>query len=445
MKPVRLIPTRDQAEAIHAITNTKSGAALCTAGLGAGKTLTAVEVAKRLSARSVLVVCPLGTRVGWEETFTRQGVNLPIHRVDSTDAGKKALASLLAGEAGVFLVGREYIRRLPTDKMKPDFCVVDEVHFMQNKDSVSFKRMMKVKAKFKLGLSGTPFRNKFTGAWAVTRWLWPTDVDRSYWRWVAEWCRTEYDHFTFNNQKVVGERKPGAYVAQLPCYVQFESKVGEAVTETRYVDLTPTQRLMYDQMEADGLAWLQENPLVADLPIVQRTRLRQMTLGTVTFAEDGSIDFEDDCKSSKIDALKEILADLDDEPVLILTDSQRFARVVTHRLGKQAREWSGKVSTSTRETLKKNFGKDFRYLVATIGSIAEGVDGLQHVCSNVVWLSKSEDGIMNEQALGRLVRTGQKNQVTSYEIVANNTYDTGILNGLLEQALEMRKITRGRS
>lgn len=438
----RLTPTTDQYQAIKTIARTTSGAALCTAGLGAGKTLTAVEVVRERDPRTVVVVCPLGTRVGWEQTFKRQGIDLPVHRVDSTKRGKEALASLLADEAGVYLIGREYVRRLPTEKMRPDMCIVDEVHFMQNKDSVSFKKMMRMKAGFRLGLSGTPFRNKFEGAWAVTRWLWPTEVDRSFWRWAVQWCRTIYDVWSYNNKKIVGERVPGAYVAQLPCYVQFETKVGEAVTEYRYVDLTPAQRKMYEQMEANGLAWLKENPLVADLPIVQRVRLRQMTLGTVTFAEDGSIGFEDDCKSSKIDALKEILADLEGEPVLILTDSQRFAEVVTKRLGAKAREWSGNVTTKSREELLRTFAKDYQYLVATISSIAEGVDGLQHECANVVWLSKSEDNTMNSQALGRLVRTGQTRQVTSYEIVANDTYDVGILSRLVEQELEMRRVLR---
>src|SRR5690606_29519947 len=92
----------------------------------------------------------------------------------------------------------------------------------------------------------------------------------------------------------------------------------------------------------------------------------------------------------------------------------------------------------------RDFGKNFQWLVATIASCAEGIDGWQYVCANVVWLSKSEDGIMNQQALGRLVRTGQTRQVTSYEVVANDTYDTGQLSKSLEEEIAMRKVLRGR-
>lgn len=460
----RLTLTPEQEALVERLAAEPTRAALNASEVGTGKTVTSVELVKRLGVRTVLVVCPLSTRIGWERTFKRQGVDLPTKRIDSTKNGKQALTDLLSHEAGVYLIGREYIRRMDTTKMAPDICIYDEVHAIQNRNSVGFKKMMKVKAGYRLALSATFARNKFEGSWAVTRWLWPKIIDNSFWRWSVEWCRTQYDPYSYNNKKIVGERIPGSYVAQLPCYVRMESSIQDAVTETRYVELAPAQRRMYDQMEADSLAWLKENPLEAELPVSQRTRLRQMTLGTPEIVgtklvsrtktdpvtgekikykvEVDDVDFLEDCKSTKLDALKEILSDLDDEPVLILTDSQRFARVTVARLGNQAREWSGQTSQEGREHLLEIFNKDYRYLVATIGAVAEGLDGLQNECSNVVWLSKSEDRVLNEQALGRLVRVGQKRQVVSYEILAVNTYDEGVFSRLVEQELEMRKVMR---
>lgn len=460
----RLTLTPEQQAIVNRMSVEPTKAVLNASDVGTGKTITSVELVQRLGSRTVLVVCPLSTRVGWERTFKRQGVDLPIKRIDSTKSGKEALSELLMNESGVYLVGREYIRRLDTHKMKPDILIYDEVHAIQNRNSLGFKKLMKAKPTYRVALSATFARNKFEGSWAVTRWLWPDLVDRSFWRWSVQWCRTKYDAYAYQNKKIVGERIPGSYVAQLPCYVRLESKIADAVTEIRYVELTPAQRKMYAQMEEDCLAWLKENPLVAELPVSQRTRMRQMTLGTPEIVgtkivtrtktdkitkkkikykvEVDDVDFLEDCKSTKLDALKEILSDLDDEPVLILTDSQRFASVTVARLGKHAREWSGQTSQAEREHLLETFNKDYRYLVATIGSVAEGLDGLQHECANVVWLSKSEDGVLNQQALGRLVRMGQKRQVVSYEIVAVDTYDEGTLDRLIEQELEMRKVMR---
>lgn len=435
----KMTPTDEQERVIKTLLDSPTRSALLAGAMGSGKTLMATEVALRMSAEVVVVIAPLSTRVGWERTFRQQGWEHPIRRVDSRKEGKEALAALENSEPGVYLFGREYARKIQWKNIYSCITIYDEVHAIQNRKSKTFQNIQTVKTGYKLALSGTPFRNKFEGAWAVTRWLFPKEVDRSFWRWSVAWCRTEYDPFTYNNKKIVGERYPGKYVKSLPCYARIESNIREAVTEKRYVELTPAQRKMYNQMEEDMLVWLDENPLVADLPVTQRIRLRQMALGTVTFDEEGSIEFDLDCKSAKIDALKDILSDLEGEPVLILTDSQKFARVVAHRLGDKAAEYSGKTSQKVREQIVKKFGTDVQYLVATIGAVGEGLDGLQHVCHNVVWLSKSEDGILNDQALGRLVRTGQTEQVVSYEIIAENTYDEGQFSKLLQDKLEMRR------
>lgn len=421
-------------------------------------TLIAVESALRLGTEVLLIVCPLNTRTGWERTLRLQGWEHPIHRVDSKKAGKAAYEALKASEPGAYLVGREYFRRLDWDKVKPDFTVVDEVHFAQNRKTKSFEKLRSLKHGRKLALSATPFRNRFEGAWTVTRWLWPDKVDRSFWRWAAVWGKMEYDPFSRMGKKMVGESKPGAYVASLPSYIYLESDIAEPLTEVRHVELNRAQRKHYNEMENEALTWLGDNPMVATLSITQRIRLRQMTLGvpTVTWYEDpdtgerkADVTFDLDTPSAKIDALKDIIKDLDDdEPVLILLgDSERFADVVVHRLGDKAVKFTGKTPQRKREEILETFGKPGGpvYLVATVPTISEGVDGLQHVCNTVVWLSKSEDGILNEQASGRLARTGQTKPVHSYEIVAEDTYDENILSKLIQDELDRRETLRGKS
>jgi SNF2 family DNA or RNA helicase len=201
---------------------------------------------------------------------------------------------------------------------------------------------------------------------------------------------------------------------------------------------------MYTEMESNLVTWLGDNPMVAELPITARARLRQITLGTPTFNAEGEVDFDINSKSSKIDALKEIISDLDDEPVLIFTHSQRFCPVVVHRLGNRAVEWSGKTSARERERILSQFGtrNGPRYIVATIAAIGEGVDGLQDRCNTEVWLSRSDDRIINEQAGKRLHRRGQKRAVRSIDIIAPNTYDEGILSGQVRQALAMNESMR---
>jgi superfamily II DNA or RNA helicase len=202
-------------------------------------------------------------------------------------------------------------------------------------------------------------------------------------------------------------------------------------------------------LEKDLLVWLGDNPLVVEVPVAMRVRLRQITLGVPTLADDGSIVFADDCVSSKLDELFEIISDSPKgEPMLILTHSQKFARVTVKRLQKAglvAVEWSGAVPQKVRDSHLEDFiAGEIQFIVAVISAIGEGTDGLQEACSTVVWLSKDDNRLLNEQASGRLDRQGQKGSVISYEIIAEDTYDEGQLSKLVRDQLAMNNSLRNK-
>ncbi len=452
-----LTPTKEQAKAIAKIVTEPTKAALNGSTMGAGKTLIAVEVAKGLSAETILIIAPLGTRLGWKVTFERQGVDLPFKWINSTKDGKQARSDWDWQLPGIYFVGVEYFARLGWDTPRvrskmwakvPDLVLFDEVHRSQNRNSKTYKTLKQVKAGFKLSMSGTPTGNKFEGAWAVTKWLWNKQIPDSFHSWANSWCKFEYNHFAPGGKKIVGEYKPGAFFKSLPCYVRIESELDVSLEEDiRYVELLPVQRKAYNQLEKSMITWVEGNPLVVEFPITLRARLRQASLGMFSVDEAGEVTFDNDCKSSKLDAMLEVLKDdWDSEPALILTDSRKFADVVVARLGERAAAWHGNVSQNEREERKKQFVHgDLDYLVAVTSAIAEGVDGLQHATRNVLWLSRSDNRLLNEQAMARVMRQGQTQQVRSVEIVALDTYDAGVLSSQMNDAIRMNKTLKERS
>lgn len=412
--------------------------------MGTGKTLMSVEVAKRIQANIVLVIGPLNTYWGWWDTIQRQnGYKEDIYKIDSTKSGVVAFNNLLKGEAGWYFIGREYFRTKDWSKIKPDLVLVDECHFAQNRASKSFKVLKTLNAGFKLSMSGTPSGNRFEGFWAVSRFLWKDTniVDKSFWKWVEKFAKTEYSPFA--GVEITGERIPGAFVKSLPCYIRLEPNHSlEVVEETRYVDLVPAQRKIYEKFERDLVVFLEGNPMIAEVPIAARIRLRQITLAVPTIVDD-EITFADDAVSTKLKALQEIIDDNPDDAMLVLTDSQKYARIVARRLGDKAFEWSGQTSQSQREEAKQKFLRgEIKYIVAVIPAIAEGVDGLQDVCSTIVWLSHSDSNILNQQVIDRIRRRGQKEVVKIYDIVARDTYDEGQLSTLLKRQIEMNASLR---
>jgi superfamily II DNA or RNA helicase len=459
MKLERLVPTPDQLSAIQRIATEPTRAALNASTMGAGKTLKAVEVVKLIGAQTILLIAPLNTRLGWQVTFDRQGVELPFRWINSTKEGKANLSEWEWQTPGIYFVGVEYFvrkgwvgkARSDTWTRQPDLVLFDEVHRGQNRKSKTHRTLKQVKAGFKLAMSGTPTGNSFSGAWAVTKWLWPNVIDNSYWGWVDKWCATEYDHFAPGGKKVVGERRPGAFFNSLPCYVRIESEIDAEIQEEQvFVELTREQRKAYTDLEQKMVTWIENRPIVVEFPIVLRTRLRQAALGLFKLDDEDNVTFDTDCKSVKIDVMFDILEDdFENESALILTDSRKFADVVVRRLenaGHSVAAWHGGVSDQLRQEVKESFvGGSCQYLVAVISAIAEGVDGLQHGTRNILWLNRSDNRILNEQVIKRVHRRGQEKTVRSIELIAVDTYDSGVLSSHIRSAIEMNKTLKERN
>ena len=446
-------PRGKQSEHVARVAGEPTRAALLNLPTGQGKTSLSLFIANEIDAQTVLVVAPLNTKDGW---LNHAKEILPDHPVVVIDSGHKDGFELLRTKAkGFYFITKDYfalsgtslpvkIREgLPPTKgrtqvfnwkrVAPDLLVFDESHLGTNRATAVFKVLVQPKAKFKLAMSATPAGNRFDGLWETTRWLWPDHIDRSKQRWVVQWCATEYNPHNYSKIKVVGERNPGAFVASLPCYVTDEP-VGKVPVKVINVTtpLTVSQRAQYDKMKRDAFIWIEENPLVAEFPMVKKIRLRQIALGEVTFNADGEVDFADDCKSVKIDACQQIIKRHPNEPILFLTDSKRFAKVLAKRIGGVA--WTGDLAPAKRPALKAAFGVSVQYIVAVIGAFGTGTDGVQARCSIEVWCNRSFNGTDNEQCEGRLNRQGQKAPfVTRYNLTAPSSGDTLDFEKLMKQ------------
>lgn len=359
-------------------------------------------------------------------------------------------------------------RGFNTKKRHLDALIFDEVHKMQNRHSQTARTIMSIKSDWRIGLSGTFMGNNFQGAWKVTRWIWPDLVDGSFVRWKHQWCtlvvptrrdgtEIKSDNIYGDSSKVVGEKVEGAYVKTLPCYIRDEP---EPVPEARVlkVKLSEPQWLQYDQVKRLSLTWLASHtpagrePLISDLPITQRQRMRTATLGEMRFDEEMRVSFADDVVSSKLQAVGHIISNIwVDQPVLIGVYDREFARIAAQRLraaGFGAVHWNGDVPAKQREVIKERFiARDpaYRYIVTTIPSIGTGTDGLQKACSKLIWMEESESQVDNMQFVKRSFRPGMTRDFGDFDhvkIVAEGTIDEGIMSRHDAQGDSMRASLR---
>ena len=490
--------TREQHHYIEQMVAEPTGGVLNATDMGGGKTVMAVEHLLRVGAKRALVIGVKDTFGQWAEQFAEQSDGaVKLRRIDSTKAGKQNLAAMLAGEEGIFFGGSQFLTRQdweyvgrvdvygepvmkldkegePTDKQETDrvhkgiyrrmapleMIILDECHIVAaNRKNVALSTLKTMRTEWKVALSGTPYGNKFENMWSIARWVWGDLIDGSFHRWKNEWCEVSTEEIYVGGkkreiEKIEGEKVPGEFVKTLPCYVRIEAPVGPLPPATVVeVSLTDAQRAQYAQMEQDAIAWLREHgrtgsdadlaPLVAEVAISQRQRLRTATLGEMSFNDGGEVDFNLDCKSTKLNALAGVLRVWGDEKVVIYTDSKKFAKVAAERMnraGLRTEAWHGDIPSARRDEIKASFLKPvaeggIQYIVAVIAAFGTGLDGFQRVCSKIIWLSETEDGIQGEQAARRIWRRGvDKDSFQHVKLIARDTLDQGIFMGLQVKA-----------
>jgi hypothetical protein len=440
-----------------------------------GKTTIAVEAIRRLALPRTLIVAPRNTAVSaWERTIRRQYQDYTnpdlFRRIDSSKSGKLAMDAFWDGEAGFYFVTWEFMRTRATgfwNKLKVDVIILDEVHRMQNRNSKTWAQIRNLKATKKIAMSGTFVGNKLSGAWTTLRWLWPEELNddgtfknglyatpRGFWNWCADWLVVEEDVYGYT--QIEGELyEEGTMLSYYPAYMSVGDDLGIDEPEVIDIDcsMNMQQKALYKQVIEENIAWLDtpdpltgKLPVVTELPVTQRLRLRQITLGVPSFNEEGKVSYDVDTYSSKLDESLEVLSDLPPmEPVLVFTHSREFALVSAeryNRAGYRAFAWVGNTSDNVRSDALAKWGTEVQIIVAVVEAIAEGTDGLQDYCSTEFWFSESENMYMNTQAMGRLPRPGNPHRVTRYRFIVPGTYDQKIIDKHLARRLGLNQSLR---
>lgn len=457
-------PRHYQERVLEGLANSKTPyTGLVGAGLGTGKT--AMSVWNALNAfgdtiveQIILIVAPVRTESGWSSHWKMlAGIDL------RTLSGKKTKAALAVWDdlknhvPGVYFITWELMRSRNKEKRfdgrakkfvyksvpKPFYgiefgmVIADEWHRACNHSSLNFQVVSRIRAKYRLALSATPAGNKPCNIWAALKFLWPNHYG-GYWDFCEKFFKVEVNPWSAYGKDFSGERSPGMVRRGAPSYwevsqAEANPELPGVIIHRVEVELSRAQRKAYDDLEQKALTFLGDYPLALSIPMELDMRLRQMTLGVPSFNEDGAVDYREDCKSSKLDAMMDIIADLpEDEPVVVWVHSQKFIKAALYRLKKSGIE-AIEVSGKSRGDFQAMIDGNVRVIVAQHEAMSEGVDGLQRVCHTEIWLSQSNSLVINEQATGRLNRQGQTTAVNRFLIQAANTVDDRVLGRLQER------------
>lgn len=462
---------------IHTIIENE-GQAVIAACVGSGKTGTGVGLMAVL--RGVwLVIAPLNVLSQWEEAINEWAPDAKVSYINRKN--KTAWIDLkedkATDELHVHLINWDLLRLNDLAKYKNiDGALADESHRAAGHGTATAKKLYHVNTTWRVALSGTVAGNKVQGLYDTLRWIWWGNRDHKnkitaqrFELYMGEPGRDEVRSWVRRNfwlvekpnfygrdtgMEIGDEKVVGGVVREIPCYIQHLESTAccihhpegvnatlpkDDVPEVIYAEMTLAQEKVYRQLEEDKpVVWLNteggvRTPVMVQNDMVRRLRKREVALAVPVATEEGELTMKSDAKSSKADALLELLDRIvePDEPVLVFTHSKRFANMVVERINKKygkhirAAAWTGDQTQAERAVVKAAFGTETgpNVIVATHATVGTGTDGLQLVCRREVWLSWDENNVLNVQSRGRLRRRGQQRRVQSWEIVTRHTIE----------------------
>lgn len=469
-----------QADAIARLVPLKGG--ILEAGLGAGKTRTALEYARRLGARRILVCSPLGSRVQWQEQIARWCPELQVLDLMSGTVRERddrlrqfgdglvlvnydvlipypSRATLRARQtaaqygASLLTPPETFTRQTLASWIWGGVMICDEVHHLRSPGGKHAKACaaLGVAARRRLGMSGTPLPSKPLDAWSILRFAAPGVLSPSYTLFKR---RYTYPVRREDNPQVIDVDKGGGLhywryrdlddlrerlaSVTYTCDGAPEILVIDAVMN---VELEPAVMRFYRRYDRDLTAVLNDQRYTAGNALTKVMRLQQITGGALpeeTGAEPQPV------STAKRRALEEWMESLPsvDEPAVVFC---RFVadlaavHVAAQNTGRSSLEVSGE-----RKELERWRAGEGAILAAQVQSAGESVE--LHRAHYAAFYSLTRGLGEYRQARGRLPRPDQQHAWVHYtHLIATGTVDEEVYAGfqrgedVLEALYQRRK------
>ncbi len=196
----------------------------------------------------------------------------------------------------------------------------------------------------------------------------------------------------------------------------------------RWVDLPKGARKIYNKMERDFIAKIDDGELTAANAAVASGKLRQIANGGI-YTDDRSEGEYYDIHDAKNDSLLDLLEELNGEPALVSVEFHHDQDRLRHFFQKHAPEFADApfIRGGTKERvvdryLRKWNNGDLPALFANMDPVSHGLN-LQGKGGIVIYYAMTSNLETYEQFYKRVWRQGQERRVLVYRILARDTVD----------------------
>jgi SNF2 family DNA or RNA helicase len=410
--------------------------------MGLGKTLGAIAIAVVLRCRSVAFICNQAAKHPVVRDEFAKWAHTPwafINVGGSKAARDRALKSfaynVAQGIPTVAAIHPEALRLVVAQLPKVDLVVFDEAHKLakgaeRGREVPQFyKALKKIRTDYKLCLSGSVIVNSPADVFGALHWLFPKAYRHKWRDWNDRYLRfvDGYRGRLFVDVKRDRLEDLRRELGTVMC-VRYKDDVLEGlppvIERDLYVDLSPVQRRVYDEMAKRFIAELPDDrTIMATSVAVQMIRLRQIASGLDLLG--------DVVDSTKLDLAQELIAENLPRPTVVFAWHRATVDALVSRLGAaghRAVGVHGGVHQRDRNAAVTafNYDPDVVAIVATIKTLGESVS-LSNRAPDVVFVESSWSPVDMAQArdrvAGGLRQKGRTGRVNVTRIVARDTVD----------------------
>ncbi|MSR59751.1 MAG: DEAD/DEAH box helicase [Planctomycetaceae bacterium] len=391
-------------------------AALLADEMGLGKTMQAITAIRLLlragQARRILLICPKPLIPNWQREFRMWADELPVVTIEGDSARRQMLWTMPG--VTILLANYEVLTRdMEAFGEQPpqfDLMILDEAQRIKNRDSQTATTARSIPRKRSWALTGTPIENR------------PEELASlyEYMEVVPPRATPDIRQLSALAKQFILRRTKDLVMRDLP----------PRLDRDEYLELAPAQRLAYDTAEQDGVVQLNEMGESISIQHVFELvlRLKQITNFDPLTGESAKLErLEADMEEIAACGGKAILFSQWTSCIDWLDERlARFKPLVYH----------GKIPHRKREPILKQF-KDDPNANLLMMSYGTGAVGLNLQFAGYVFLfDRWWNPAIEDQAINRAHRIGQKSQVIVTKFISKDTIEERI-NRVLDEKRQL--------
>jgi SNF2 family DNA or RNA helicase len=382
--------------------------ALLADDMGLGKTMQTVMTWQALGHPSLLIVCPASVRRGWVRELKKWGDADAILVEKGSDWAK------YDGKSPV-VTSYQLAQQCPEEAFF-DFLVIDEIQNARGRGAKQSRYLLDLskQATYRLGLTGTPMWSRPNDLWMVLHILFPRYRFGTADEFDIAYCNAFWNKWGGKVNKGISNEDELSLRLK---YVMLRRTKQDVKT-----DLPPVTR-MVRYVEPSKKASL---------------KLRMAMVGSCSL-HDALLE----TLENKLDTVVETVVDSGTN-CLVFTWMKEHAHRLKALIDKATKGEclliTGDLTHKQRDLVIQTAAKTKQTIVATLDSCGVGVDGLQHVTSNVVYHALDYVPIKTSQSLARIDRIGQKDPVTATFVVQKDSADDLVMATVVEKLDQWLKV-----